>query len=276
MNISRWPILLLIPTLIALNSCGGDSSSSSGGGPTNEEETTTGTTGSTSGTTTGGGGNTCMSATQKSRITNLFNRAAIRGQILGRIVESFRNSDGTFDTTVYEDASIVVSQTTDNTWVAETFYCQSAGCQVAQQTFSVAGTCFTRGGIIGNISFSSSSQLSVKYNDTTQVPPLSDSSVYRLPESGRAQVTTTSVQNGLRIYAFSFVEDSTGGTSSGASTSSSGSSTGSSTGTSTGSSTAATTTAATTGSSTGSSTGTTTGETGTTTGAFSSAMGFGF
>lgn len=207
MNIYRWLILLLVPTLITLTSCGSDDDNSDSA--QSEEETTTGTTGTTTGTTTGDDGTSCMTATQRNNIRSLFDRAVSQSPIEGRAVEAFRNPDGTFDTTVYPKSTIEVKRTSDNSWQSDSTYCvaEGEGCSSAQHVYSIAGECYVEDGLTGKIKSSSPNRLSVALTDTNTTPPLKQDVVYQIPGNGRARINVIYTLNGLRNSTFNFLEN---------------------------------------------------------------------
>lgn len=244
MKLYRLLLLLLIPTLITLVSCGSDSDDSNDDA-TNEEETT-GTTGTTTGTTTGDDGTSCMTASQKTNIRNLFDRAAGQSPFAGHATEVTRNDDGKIVTTNYPDSTVTVTKTSSDTWRTVASYCEGDMCIERDTIHSVAGTCYTSDTRVARITSSSSSRLSTRIDDNTGDPIIERSS-YLVPTTGRANFSTVITRNGLRVNATTFIED--------------GSSSSSTTGTA---------------ETTGTSTGTTTGETVTSTGGFLSEENFAF
>lgn len=232
MNFIKFFLVLLFIPLISLTSCGDDDDG--GSSQQAEEETTTGGT-------TGGGDDSCMTANERTNITNFMNKLVGGGDISGSAVSDTNDTSPTTCTGGYA----VEGNGTSSWTVSGGFDCPDESFDV-QETLAFRNGCLFSDDEQARIISSSSNNLTFTTTEGQTVRRVQA----RVSSGGTVTINERISTNGVVTSTFRFRENGGGGTTTG----DTGTTTGD-TGTTTGD----------TGTTTGD-TGTTTGETGTTTG----------
>ena len=263
MNLYRLLLLLFIPTLITITSCGSDDDSDSS---VTAEEDTTGTTGGTG----GGGSGSCLSTSQRNNIRIVLDRLSDRPSIEGNRTDRFRTQAGTYETQ-NSVGGYAFRRTSQNAYAIGGGFCtaDNSECFDLEGTLAFRDGCFYYDGRQSRILSTSSRRISISTTYTDRGVRFRELSSVNISPIGRVTIRETIYQNGVLQSRMNFSETGPGdnGTTTGGGDD--GTTTGGDDGTTTGGDTGSTTggdTGSTTGGTTTGETGTTTGGTGTTTG----------
>ena len=182
-----FAFIFFLTSLVTISSCGGKGGSSSdivSNGPQQEES--------------------CLTDAQKTNIQTFLDRVSAIPEIVGGVVSTGRNDDGSY-TTFNLAAAYDFIPVTDASWTVKYVFCSEISCsEIFQDSLEILDDgCLYADGILTQVLSSSTIRLNFTITETEGI----ENNIDLRLESGKFSDRETLKENGVLIFDYSFTQN---------------------------------------------------------------------